>query len=130
MAKVLIIEDDPYVQALYKRYFEHQKDYDVMLADNGTTGIELAKNQKPSLILLDIMMPGMDGIAVLGSLKSDPDTKHISVMMLTNWGDEKLIREATALGADGFMMKSDFTPDQIHSQIRSYLSDYLKDEEK
>lgn len=126
LRKVLIIEDDPYVHALYQRYFVHrQTDYEFLFATSGQEGLVKAKAEMPTLILLDIMMPGMDGISVLKELKADPATKDIMVLMLTNWSDAQYIREATQLGAIGFIMKSEFTPDQLHGQIRTYIQKYL-----
>lgn len=126
LSKVLIIEDDPYVHALYQRYFGHrQHDYEFFFATSGPEGLAKAKAEKPTLILLDIMMPGMDGVATLKELKADPDTKDIMVLMLTNWSDAQYIRQATQLGAIGFIMKSEFTPDQLQGQIRLYIQKYL-----
>lgn len=127
LRKVLIIEDDPYVHALYQRYFvRKQQDYEFLFATSGQEGLMKAKAEKPTLILLDIMMPGMDGMAVLKELKADPETKDLMVLMLTNWSDAQYIKEATQLGAMGFIMKSEFTPDQLHGQIRSYIQTYLE----
>ncbi len=127
LRKVLIIEDDPYVHALYQRYFvRRQTEYEFLFATSGQEGLVKAKAEIPALILLDIMMPVMDGIAVLKELKTDPATKNIMVLMLTNWSDAQYIREATQLGAIGFIMKSEFTPDQLRGQIRSYIQKYLE----
>ena len=125
MSKILIIEDDPYVRAMYQKLFDLQQ-YEVLIAKNGTEGLELAQSQKPNIILLDILMPQIDGLAVLKSLKSDPLTKNIPVLMLTNIGSQDVIKKATELGADAFMIKADFSPDQILSQVSSYMKDYLK----
>ena len=125
MSRILIIEDDPYVRALYQKLFDLQK-YEVLIAKNGTEGLELAQTQRPNIILLDILMPQIDGLAVLKTLKSDPLTKNIPVLMLTNIGSQEVIRKATELGADAFMVKADFSPDQILSQVNTYMKEFLK----
>ena len=122
MAKILIIEDDPYVQRMYKRIFAHQK-YQTELTSTGEEGLNVAKSKLPDLILLDIMLPGLNGIEVLKELKDDPKTKTIPVLMLTNVGEEDIVRQANELGADSYMVKADFTPDQLLAQIKKYLKD-------
>lgn len=117
---LLIIEDDPYVRRMYQRLFD-LNGYDVKMAEDGAQGIEMAKALKPVMILLDIMMPGMDGLQVLEKLKADPETKDIIIVMLTNLGEEKAIKKATALGASDFIIKSNFTPEQVKNKVQTHL---------
>lgn len=120
MAKILIIEDDPYVQRMYKRIFSF-KAYDVEIASGANQGIMLAKQTHPDLILLDIMLPDINGLEVLKILKADPVTQYIPVLMLTNLGDESTMEQATALGADCYMVKADFSPDQVIQELEKHL---------
>lgn len=120
MLKLLIVEDDPLVTELYHRLFGFYK-YNIKTAVNGKEGVESAKSFKPDLILLDIMMPVMDGIEALRLLKQDPTTKEIPVILLTNIDDESAIKEAMELGAADYMVKSDFTPNDIIEQVNRYL---------
>ena|SRR3990172_1334123 len=120
MAKILIIEDDPYVRKLYERVFSFQK-HEVSMAADGLEGLEMVKKVKPTLILLDIMMPKMSGLEVLKKLKSDNETASITVLMLTNFGEEKIVKEAIAKGAKGVLIKSDYPPDKLVNKIDEYL---------
>ncbi|OGG11918.1 hypothetical protein A2Z00_04310 [Candidatus Gottesmanbacteria bacterium RBG_13_45_10] len=120
MANILIIEDDPYVRRFYERLFRFNK-CDVDLAANGAEGIEKAKTLKPHLILLDIMMPEVDGIQVLEKLKKDDTTKDCLVVMLTNLGDDETIKKATELGADGFIVKSNVTDEELIKKVEAYM---------
>lgn len=120
MAKILIIEDDPYVRKLYERIFSFQK-HKVMIAADGPEGIDIAKKEKPSLILLDIMMPKMNGLEVLAKLKEDPETKSITVLMLSNFGEEKIVKEAISKGAEGVLVKSDFPPDKLIAEVEKHI---------
>lgn len=120
MQKILIIEDDPYVRRFYGRLFSFEK-YQVEMAANGEEGIELAKKNKPDLILLDIMMPVMNGMEVLAKLVGDPETKDCPVVMLTVLGDEETIQKAKDLGAKGYIVKSDAEPKDLLAKIESFL---------
>lgn len=123
MKKVLmIIEDDPYVQRLYQRLFAHE-DYSFEVASDGEEGLAKAKVIKPALILLDIIMPKKDGIQVLKELKESPELKNIPVVMLTNLGDEEIIRKCTSLGADSFMVKANFEPKEVRQKVKDYLKE-------
>jgi two-component system alkaline phosphatase synthesis response regulator PhoP len=107
---LLIIEDDPYVQRFYQRLFRFH-DYAVEIAGNGTEGFTKAKALKPALILLDIVMPGANGIQVLGQLKNDPDTKNVPVV----------IQKAVALGAIDFIIKSSAPEEQLLAIVDKYF---------
>ena len=120
MAKILIIEDDPYVRKLYERIFSFQK-HEVSMAADGLEGLEAAKKNKPTLILLDVMMPKMSGIEVLEKLKSDKETASITVLMLTNFGEELIVKQAMEKGAEGVLIKSDFPPDKLIEKVDEYL---------
>lgn len=121
MAKtLLIIEDDPYVQRVYQRLFE-QQEYSFELAGDGMEGLSKARELKPNLILLDLIMPKMDGFQVLEVLKTDAQLKDIPVVILTNLGDEESIRRAIKLGANSFMVKANFEPEQVKEKVEEYL---------
>src|SRR3989338_7841880 len=120
MSKILIIEDDPYVRKLYERIFSFQK-HDVSMAADGQEGLEMAKEKKPSLILLDVMMPKMNGLEVLEKLKSDQETASITVLMLTNFGEESIVKKAMEKGAEGVLIKSDFPPEKLIEKVDEYL---------
>ncbi len=96
--KVLITEDDPLMSRMYQKIFTFEG-YEVIMAGNGEEGLEKAKLEKPTIILLDVMMPKMNGLQMLEKLKLDPDTKKIPVIMLTNLAGEKDAENAMSKGA-------------------------------
>ena len=120
MARILIIEDDPLMSRMYQKIFTFEG-YEVDLADNGADGLEKVRSQKPNLILLDIMMPEMDGFAVLHELKKDPDTKDCEVIMLTNLSDNDAYRKAVQLGANGFLIKIETPPEKLIEEVEKHL---------
>jgi PAS domain S-box-containing protein len=101
ISTLLVIDDDPAVRELMERTLS-QEGYAVHTAENGVRGLELAKALKPSVITLDVMMPGMDGWAVVSALKADPDLSAIPVVMLTIVDDQKL---GFTLGASDYLTK-------------------------
>jgi CheY-like chemotaxis protein len=109
MAKILVVEDDPTVLRLYQNAFSLEG-FEVDIAHDGEEGLAKAKSLHPSLILLDVMMPKMNGLEVLDHLKSDPDTQPIPVIMLTNLYGEKAEETALSKGALKYLIKSDIDP--------------------
>jgi CheY-like chemotaxis protein len=121
MGKILlIVEDDPYVQRFYERLFRFHN-YIVELAKDGEEGLVKARTLKPSLILLDIVMPGLNGIQVLEKLKNDEETKDISVVMLTNIDEADQMKKAVDLGAIDFIVKSAAPEEQLLSIVDKHL---------
>lgn len=127
MSKVLIIEDDPLVSRMYQTVFEFEG-FEVDMARNGEEGIEKLKKNRPRMILLDVMMPKMSGIDVLTEIKSNPETKSIPVVVLTNLSGDKDAEKALELGAVKFIVKSKNKPKQIVEQIREILAGYTREE--
>ena len=119
--KILLIDDDPtFVDISIRAFKEHAIDY--ATAFNGIEAVDKAKSEKPALILLDIMMPGIDGFAVLNNLRRDPKTAKILVWMLTNLPGEMNKELATALGAADYLVKAENPPSRICEKIKSFLS--------
>ncbi len=98
MKKVLIVEDDASIIQMYSMKFK-EGGYEVVQASTGVEGIELAKKEKPSIILLDIIIPQFDGFAVLEKLREDDSTKNIPVVLLTNLSQEGDQKRGKELGA-------------------------------
>lgn len=126
MAKILIVEDDPLISRMYQTVFKFEG-FDVDMARNGEEGIERLKKDKPSLVLLDIMMPKMSGIDVLREVKDDPMTKNIPVVVLTNLSGMKDAETALSMGAVKFIVKSKNKPKQIVAQIKEVLAGYTRE---
>jgi CheY-like chemotaxis protein len=128
MARILIVEDDPLMLRMYQRIFtlEH---YDVDIATNGEEGVTKAwATPAPTLILLDIMMPKMNGLQVLDKLKADPDRKTIPVIMLTNLAGQQDAEEALLKGAVKYIVKSEHDPKQIVDMVKEVLAGYTRNE--
>lgn len=118
--KILIIEDDFFIRELYQRQLQKEQ-YEVVSASDGAEGLVQATQQKPDLILLDIMLPRLNGLDLLRTIKSKPETKDIPVILLTNLGQDSVIKEGFSLGAEGYLIKSAYTPSQIINEIKSFL---------
>ncbi|AKM82335.1 TPA: response regulator [Candidatus Berkelbacteria bacterium] len=120
MSKILMIEDDIMLAQMYQRKLE-ENGLSVKLAYSGTEGLAEAQMEKPDLILLDIMMPKMNGFDVLKRLKENIILKEIPVIVLTALTQDSDREESKKLGAVDYLIKSDFTPGQIIDKIQKYL---------
>jgi DNA-binding response OmpR family regulator len=96
--------------------------YDLIAAVDGEEGVEKAKSEKPEIILLDIMLPGIDGFGVLTQVKADSSISDIPVIMLSNLGQREDIDRALKIGATDFLVKAHFTPQEIIDKIEQYLN--------
>ena len=97
-------------------------------AADGEEGLEKAKTVNPTIILLDVMMPKMNGLDVLDKLKLDPSTKAIPVVMLTNLAGQRDAETAMAKGAVKYIIKSEYEPKQVADMIKEILAGYTRDE--
>ncbi|OGC69598.1 hypothetical protein A2415_03425 [candidate division WWE3 bacterium RIFOXYC1_FULL_39_7] len=120
MEKILLIEDEVLILRMYEKIFNYEG-FAVVTCENGIEGIEKAKTEQPSLILLDIMMPKMDGLRVLETLKQEPLTKDIPVVILTNLSSDVVIKDAFAKGAAGYLVKSEIVNDKIVEEVKQYI---------
>jgi CheY-like chemotaxis protein len=126
MAKILIIEDDPLMTRLYQKVFKFEG-YNVEVASNGKKGLEKVESFKPTLILLDIMMPEMNGLEVLAKLKANDETKKIPVVVLTNLAGTQDAETAIAKGAVKYIIKSEHEPKEVVKMIKGILAGYTRD---
>lgn len=108
------------ISSMYKTKFEAEG-FDVSIADNGVIGVELAKTEKPDIIMLDVILPQLDGFSVLDQIKRDETTKNIPVIMLTNLGTEEDKAKGEAMGALDYLVKASLTPGQISGKIKQAL---------
>ncbi|MBP7119555.1 response regulator [Candidatus Woesebacteria bacterium] len=127
MAKVLIVEDDSLMSRMYQKIFTFEK-YDVETAENGEVGLEKAKTVNPTIILLDVMMPKMNGLEVLDKLKLDDRTKSIPVIMLTNLAGEKDAENAMLKGAVKYIVKSEHEPKEIVKMVEEIIAGQTRNE--
>ena len=118
--KILIIEDDTVISAMYQAKLQ-QSGYAILTADNGADGLKTAKEQKPDLILLDVIIPQLDGFSVLQELKSNEETKNIPVILLTNLSTSEDREKGNKLGALDYIVKANITPAQISEKVNAIL---------
>ena len=118
--KVLLVEDDAALGEMYTLKFQ-QAGFQLYVATDGAAGLELAKRHGPDIILLDVILPGMDGFAVLKELKADPATKTVPVILLTNLGQDADQQKGKELGAVDYLVKANFTPGEVVEKIRALL---------
>lgn len=124
---ILIIEDEQFLIDLYQKVFV-QRGFQVVEAMDGSEGLTKAKENPVDLILLDIMLPKMDGISVLKKLKEPTSsTEKTPVYMLTNLGQESVIKEALRIGAEGYILKSKYLPHQVVDEVEKFLDGKEKD---
>lgn len=118
---LLLVEDEVFIRELYERSLK-KAGFNVLTANDGLEGLSQAQ-KKPDIILLDIMLPELNGVEVLRKLKSDPNLKDIPVVMLTNLGQGSVIEESFNLGVRGYLVKMRVTPRELVEKIKQFISD-------
>lgn len=119
--KLLLVEDEEYIRDLYKR----QLDLAGLMTDAfgmGKDGLAASEKNAYDLILLDIMLPDINGLQILQKIKQNPASKNTPVVLLTNLGQDAVIKQGFELGADGYLVKAAYTPDQIVQEIKNILA--------
>lgn len=122
MKKILFIEDELALQKTFGDILK-SKSYEVIKALDGESGLRLAKGERPDLILLDLILPKMDGFEVLKGLKASEETKDIPVIILTNLEETEDIQKALELGATTYLVKSSYTLEEVVKKIEKALEE-------
>jgi len=120
MAKVLVVDDDRVVADMYSLALS-RAGHEVLVANDGLAGLQMASTAQPDLVFLDIRMPKMDGIEVLRNLKSVNRTKGIPVVMLSNYDEPRLVRESLSLGAKEYLVKAGTNPADLHRIVSQWV---------
>jgi len=120
MKKILLIEDEKILVEMYNEKFS-QAGFDMILSIDAEKGLKLAKKEKPDLIILDILLPEGDGVFFLKEQKKDPEIASIPVVALSNYDHPETKKEVLALGAKAYLIKTDFTPQEILEKVKEYL---------
>ncbi len=120
--KVLIVEDDAMISNMYKIRLE-QEAYSVVTADNGSQGLEVAVREKPDLILLDVMMPQIDGFSLLQELRLQDIFKKTPIIMLTNLGTTEDREKGRQFGATDYLVKANLTPAEVSKVVGKYAKE-------
>ncbi|MGH9066085.1 MAG: response regulator transcription factor [Acidimicrobiales bacterium] len=114
-ATVLVVDDDPVIQKLLQVNFE-MEGYTVLIAGDGLSGLDQARRARPDVVVLDVMMPGMNGLQVVAALKADPETAAMPVMLLSAKAQEPDRRAGTDSGADDYVTKP-FDPLELLERV-------------
>lgn len=117
--KILVVEDDPFIQEMYRGKLT-KMGYFVFLACSGKEGLSCLEKELVNLILLDVVMPVMNGLEMLEILKKDDMYKKIPVILLTNLSQQEDIRKGLSLGAVDYMVKAHFTPSEVVEKIKKF----------
>ncbi|PIR74863.1 MAG: response regulator [Candidatus Magasanikbacteria bacterium CG10_big_fil_rev_8_21_14_0_10_47_10] len=117
---ILLIEDDTFLSNIYKTKFE-MEGFHVLTAENGEVGMKEAKKKTPDIILLDILLPKIDGFTLLEQFKSDAVLKSVPVILLTNLGQKDDVEKGLALGAEDYLIKAHFKPSETVEKVRKVL---------
>ncbi len=118
--KILLIEDEEMLANMYETKFQNEG-FEIVKALDGAEGLKLSEEVNPDFILLDIIMPKMDGFSVLKELKENDKTKNIPVILLTNLGQEEDIKRGKEHGAISYLVKANTTPAEVVERVKKEL---------
>ena len=118
--RVLLVEDDPSVAQMYKLKLELDG-YQVDVAPDGVSALELARSAMPDIVFLDIRLPKLDGLSVLEALRADPATEPLPVVILSNFNEKELVERGARLGALDHLIKSQTTPAKLVGGLEGWL---------
>jgi len=120
MSKILLIEDDKFLRELIIQKLGREG-FEVAEATEGEGGLLKMKEEKPDLVLLDLLLPGIDGFEVLSRMKKDPELEATPVIILSNLGQRDGVQKGIDLGAEDYLIKAHFTPGEIVGRIKATL---------
>lgn len=118
--KILLVEDEDFIRELYTRQLT-KAGFTVKSAIDGQSGLNTLKAEQFDLLLLDIMLPGMNGLQLLREFKSQNPNSPMITILLTNLGQEAVIKEGFELGAQAYLIKASYTPDQVVNEVKNAL---------
>lgn len=118
--KILIVEDDKFLRELIARKLTDEG-FEIVEAVDGEDGIKKIKEKKPDLVLLDLILPSIDGFEVLSRVKGDASLASIPIIILSNLGQKEEVEKGLDLGAVDYLIKAHFTPGEIIEKIKNIL---------
>lgn len=118
--KIVIVEDDTFLAGMYSTRLSTEG-YTVLMASDGQAGLDMITKEKPDIILLDIILPEMDGFSVLQKIKSQEAVKNTPVILLTNLGQKADVERGMELGASDYLIKAHFTPSEVVAKIKALI---------
>src|SRR3989338_8443132 len=120
--KILLVEDEDFIRELYIRQLT-KAGFQVKSAVDGVTGLNILKTELFDLLLLDIMLPGMNVLQLLREFKTQNPNSRMITILLTNLGQEAVIKEGFELGAQAYLIKASYTPDQVVNEVKNALKE-------
>lgn len=117
---ILIVEDDLFLAEIYQKKFE-MEGFKVSMANDGEKAVTDIKKKMPDLVLLDILLPKLDGFSVLEAIKSDNASKDIPIILLTNLGQQDDVQRGLEKGAADYLIKTHFKPSEVVDKVRKLL---------
>ena len=118
--RVLLVEDDDFLRDICEIKLR-KEGFDVMTSADGLDAFKKIKDTKPQLVLLDVILPGMDGFDILKQTKENTETALIPIIMLTNLGQDNEVKKGLDMGAEDYIIKAHFTVDEIVEKVRSII---------
>lgn len=119
--KILLIEDDPFIAEMYAIKFKNEYDFDI--AQDGEVGLKKLGEYRPDLVLLDIILPKLDGFEILQKMKTDQNLASIPVVLLTNLGQKENIKKGLQMGALDYIVKAHFTPSEVVEKVKKVFEE-------
>ncbi|MFW6311498.1 MAG: response regulator [Nanoarchaeota archaeon] len=123
--KILIVEDDRFLRELISKKLDAEEEYNVVQAVDGEAAIEKIEEEDPDLVLLDLILPGIDGFEVLSRVKNNPDLMDTPIVVLSNLGQKEEVDKGLELGAIDFLVKAHFTPGEIIKKVKKVLKEEI-----
>lgn len=119
--KILVVDDDPFILDMYVMKFKEQG-FQIETATDGKTALEKIEIAKPDIVLLDVVMPKMDGFDVIKKIKENKTPRTFKILFLTNFGQKEDVERGMDLGADGYIIKAHFTPSEVATKVKELLN--------
>lgn len=123
MTKIIIVEDDPMISEIYQKKFS-EAGFEVLAATSGEQVLNMAKKDKPDVILLDLIMPKMDGFEVVKNLRGGDYNQDLKIIIFSNLNEQEKIDKAISLGANGFVVKSNYSPSELVREVERLMNQY------
>jgi len=120
MKKILLVEDDPFLIDIYTTKLK-DSGFAIQVSADGEEAINKIKEEKPDLVVLDVVLPHVDGWEVLNEIKADKELKNIKVVILSNLGQKEEVEKGLKLGATKYLIKAHYTPSQVVEEIKKAL---------
>ncbi|MDD3887169.1 MAG: response regulator [Patescibacteria group bacterium] len=121
LKKILIVEDEAALLYALKAELSHNE-FEVIEAIDGEKGLQALEDHRPDVVILDLLLPGIDGFEVLRRIKSKPETKNIPVIILTNLGDKESVEKGKSLGADDYLIKTDYSLEEVMKKLKGLVT--------